>query len=53
MEDQILRVQRSYLQIQRYRHMKGGNSVRPEEFREHSKDRRIFYKIDCELQIQI
>jgi hypothetical protein len=39
--------------IQRYRLMTGGSNVRPEEFREHCEDRRIFYDIERELQIQI
>jgi hypothetical protein len=33
--------------------MAGGSNVRLEEFREHFEDRRVFYEIDRELQIQI
>jgi len=39
--------------IQRYRLMTEGSNVRPEEFREHSEDQRVFYEIDREIQIQI
>ena len=33
--------------------MTEGSNVRPEEFREHSEDQRVFYEIDREIQIQI
>ena len=39
--------------IQRYRLMTEGSNVRPEEFREHSEDHRVFHDIDRVLQIQI
>jgi hypothetical protein len=39
--------------LQRRRLMTGGGNIRPEKFREHSKNCRIFYNIKREVQIQI
>ena len=39
--------------IQRYKLMTGCGNIRPERFREHSEDCRIFYDIKRQVQIQI
>jgi hypothetical protein len=39
--------------IQRYRLTTEGSNIRPEEFRKHSEDQRVFYEIVREIQIQI
>ena len=39
--------------IQRYKLMTGGGNIRPERFREHSEDCRIFYDIKRHVQIQV
>jgi hypothetical protein len=39
--------------LQRRRLMTGGGNIRPEKFREHFEDYRIFHDIKREVQIQI